>query len=74
MLANDIPTTFLTCNMQRKRVWEQTTPQHRSFTTHMYSAQIIYYTYVLSTDHYTTHMYYTIYLYSTYLQWKQTVK
>ena len=22
MLANDIPTTFLTCNMQRKRVWE----------------------------------------------------
>ena len=30
MLANDIPTTFLTCNMQRKRVWELTTPQYHS--------------------------------------------
>ena len=29
MLANYIPTTFLTCDMQRKRVWELTTPQHR---------------------------------------------
>ena len=30
MLANDIPITFLTCNMQRKRVWEHTTPQYHS--------------------------------------------
>ena len=30
MLANDISTTFLTCNMQRKRVWELTTPQYHS--------------------------------------------
>ena len=30
MLPNDIPTTFLTCNMQRKMVWEQTTPQYHS--------------------------------------------
>ena len=37
MLANDIPTTFLTCNMQRKRVWDHTTVtvttrQHLSIT------------------------------------------
>ena len=30
MLANNIPTTFLTCNIQRKRVWELTTPQYHS--------------------------------------------
>ena len=30
MLANDIPSTFLTCNMQRKQVRQQTTPQYHS--------------------------------------------
>ena len=30
MLANDIPSTFVTCNMQRKQDRQQTTPQYHS--------------------------------------------